>query len=81
MFKNAYNASKSFVRRNANKAVASGTALITAGRTFAADDFAAAAKAGIDSAQATGLTVGGYVVAAVAALVVVGLVIGLVRKL
>ena len=38
-------------------------------------------QAAITSAQADALTVGGYVVAAIAALIVVTLIIGMVRKL
>ncbi|OZG70417.1 hypothetical protein BTA51_26025 [Hahella sp. CCB-MM4] len=38
-------------------------------------------QAGIDAAKATGLSVGAMVVAAVASMVVVGIVIGLVKKI
>lgn len=46
----------------------------------ASADIATDTQAAIDSAKATALTVGGYVVAAVAALVVIGLIISMVRK-
>lgn len=41
----------------------------------------AAVKTGLDTAISTGETVGGYVIVGAATLVVVGLIIGLVRKL
>lgn len=44
-------------------------------------DLASDVQAGITSAQGTALTIGGYVVTAVAALVVVGLAIMMVKKL
>lgn len=60
-------------------------ALVVSGATWAqstsTSTMETAAKTGIETAQASGLTVGGYVVAAVAVLVVVGLVIGMVKKL
>jgi len=84
MFKNAYRAAVSMVKRNAAKVVAGGSAAVTSVTTWAqaaTPDLAAAAKTGIEGAQSSGLTVGGYVVAATAALVVVGLVIVMVKKL
>lgn len=59
-----------------------GTSMAVALESFAqASDLATAAQSGIDAAKTDGLTVGGYVVAAVAALVVVGVIIGLVKKM
>ena len=41
----------------------------------------AAVKTGIETAQQSAETTGGYVIAAVASLVVVGLIIGIMKKL
>ncbi len=74
--------SASFIRSNAARTVAGFGALAAAGmqQAHAALDTAAVDTA-ITAAIGTGTTVGGYVIAAVATLVVVGLVIGIVKKL
>lgn len=66
-------------QRYGKKALAAGAAL-AAGSAMAALDTQAVQTA-ITSAESTGTTVGGYVVAAVAGLVVIGVVINVVRKL
>ena len=58
-----------------------GAALISFGTSALAALDTAAVKTSIDSAEASATTVGGYVVAAVAALVAVGLVISVVKKI
>ena len=94
MYKNRINAVRSMAKRQAEtagefirgacaKAAVVGSSVVT-GSAFAQTTSSAmetSAKAGIEAAQTSGLTVGGYVVAAVAALVVVGLVITMVKKL
>ena len=61
-------------------ALGAGSAVLgSAGLSYA--DLASDVQAGITSAQGTALTIGGYVVTAVAALVVVGLAIMMVKKL
>ncbi len=74
--------SASFIRSQSGKAVAGFGALAAAGmqQAHAALDTSAVDTA-ITAAVGTGTTVGGYVIAAVATLVVVGLVIGIVKKL
>lgn len=73
---------KQFGNGVASKVAFAGTSMVVAVESWAqASDLATAAQAGIDAAKTDGLTVGGYVVAAVAALVVVGVVIGLVKKM
>lgn len=74
--------SASFIRSNAAKSAAGFGALVTAGMQSAQAALdTAAVDTAITSAVGTGTTVGGYVIAAVATLVVVGLVIGIVKKL
>lgn len=72
--------SASFIR--SNKAVAGFGTLVAAGinHANAALDTASVGTA-LTAATTTGETVGGFVIAAVAALVVVGLIIGIVKKL
>lgn len=66
----------------AGKAAMLGTGLAVSVESFAqASPLATAADAGITAAKTDGMTVGGYVVAAVASLVVIGVVIALVKKL
>jgi hypothetical protein len=57
-----------------------GTSLALGASASFADDLGVAASAAITAAQASGLGVGGSVVACVAALCVVGVIISLVRK-
>lgn len=66
-------------QRYGKKAFAAGSSLV-AGSAMAALDTATVQTA-LTSAENTGTTVGGYVVGAVAALVVIGVVISIVRKL
>lgn len=56
------------------------TGFVAANSAFAAVDTAAVETA-IDNSVGDAETVGGYVVAAVAALVVIGLIIGIIRKI
>ncbi|MBW7902269.1 MAG: hypothetical protein H3C26_12360 [Rhodocyclaceae bacterium] len=73
---------KKFGNSIAAKVAFAGTSMAVAVESFAqASGLAQAAQTGIDAAKGDGLTVGGYVVAAVAALVVVGVIIGLVKKM
>ena len=60
-------------------AFVAGAAVVTGAANAALDT--TAVQTGITAAQGSAETVGGYVIAAVAALVVVGLVIGIVKKL
>lgn len=59
--------------------IAAGTAILFAAGTASAD-FITDARAAITGAGADGLTIGGYVVVAIASLVVVGLAIQMLRK-
>lgn len=77
MFKNAYNKSLSMIKNGAVAVAGLGASTLA----LAADDLATAAQAGITTAQTSGLTIGGYVIAAVAALVVVGVAIGIIKKM
>ena len=82
MFKNRYNQVKSFVRRHAVEIGTGCAGALATAQAFAEDSgITAAAKTGIDVAKADGMTVGGYVVAAVAGMVVIGVIIGLVKKI
>lgn len=74
--------------QNSRKALQSKTAKLSAGAgALVASGLASAAipltdvQTGITSAVTSGETVGGYVMVGVAALVVVGLVIGIIKKL
>lgn len=74
--------SASFIRSNAARTVAGFGALTAAGMQHAQAALdTSAVDTAITSAVGTGETVGGYVIAAVAALVVIGLIIGIVKKL
>lgn len=55
------------------------TGFVAANSAFAVDT--AAVETAIDASVSDAETVGGYVVAAVAALVVIGLIIGIIRKI
>lgn len=70
MFKNRYYAAKAMI--------ASGAMAVTSYANAALDT--AGVKTSLETAQGTGETVGGYVIAVVAGLVVVGVIIALVRK-
>lgn len=76
MFKKA----ASFIRSNKAKAVAGFGALVAAGASHAALDLTAV-QTSIEGAGTQGTTVGGYVIAAVATLVVIGVVLAIVRKI
>ena len=70
----------------AGRAVAKGALGVTAGLVAVTENASAAialteVQSGITAATTSGETVGGYVIAAVAALIVVGVIIGLVKKL
>ncbi|HZX32363.1 MAG TPA: hypothetical protein VFF03_13510 [Rhodocyclaceae bacterium] len=80
MFKNVVTAAR---RLAGNTYARVGAGVSVAGHALAqtAPTIPEAAKAGVDAAKADGMTIGGYVVGAVAVLVVIGLAISLVRKL
>lgn len=68
------------INRSAVKIGASASALLASSLTFAAVDITKV-ESGITAAQTSGESVGALVVGAVAALVVVGIIIGLVKKI
>lgn len=70
---------KVLTARHAAK-LAAGTLSLGAASAFAAID-TTAVQSGITAAQTSGESVGAMVIAAVAALAVIGLIIGIVRKL
>lgn len=67
------------VKRFGVRAGAGASALV-AGGYASASDLTTAAETAITAAGADGQTVGGYVIAAVAGLVVVGLILAMIRK-
>ena len=71
---------KALAQRHGAK-VGAGLSALGASVAAHADDLTTSAQVGITAAQTQGTTVGGYVVAAVAALCVVGVIIGIVKKM
>lgn len=65
--------------RKASIGLVGSASVLAAGSSFA-DDISAGALTAITAAQTSGISVGGAVVACVAALCVVGVIISLVRK-
>ncbi|MBS1157772.1 MAG: Phage Coat protein [Proteobacteria bacterium] len=80
MFKSSFSGMKSMCRNGAVKVAAGISSLVAAGASYAAVDLTAV-QTGITGAQTSGETVGGYVIAAVAGLVVVGVILAIVRKI
>lgn len=78
--KNRLQALRAIANRKVAKVVAVGTSLVTAAAAHAEIDLAAA-KTSLTAAQSSGEGVGGIVISVVAALAVVGVIIGLVRKI
>lgn len=78
--KNRLQALRVIANRKVAKVAAVATSLVTAAAAHAEIDLAAA-KTSLTAAQSSGEGVGGIVISVVAALAVVGVIIGLVRKI